>query len=266
MIGARSPRFADAAARGGKALSRSPSARAGDRDGVASSRTETVREALTEAIVARKLGPGARLPEVAIGRAFGVSRTIVREALGRLAGQGLVELKPNRGAVVAAPGPEEEREALVVRRGLQRTVAECLAGRLTPSQISELRTFLSREAAAPGGGRARADEFCLLLARLTGNRILLRYMAETVSRCALVLSTRENPGDVPKVGPARHVAVVEALIAGDLPAAARLLEEELTTVFASAKVGQRERRPRSSPTRQGNVRLGWPGQAPQLRA
>jgi DNA-binding GntR family transcriptional regulator len=101
---------------------------------------------------------------------------------------------------------------------------------------------------------------------LTGNRTLLRYMAETVSRCALVLSSRENRVDVAEIGPATHVAVVEALIAGDLPAAARLLDEELTASFAGEKVGQRERPARSSPKRGGSVRPGWPGQAPQLRA
>jgi DNA-binding GntR family transcriptional regulator len=229
------------------------------------SRTETVRDALTEAIVARRLSPGARLPEIAIGEVFGVSRTIVREALGRLAGQGLVELKPNRGAFVAAPGAEEGREAFIVRRGLERTVIECLAGRLTQSQIGELQAFVSRETIAAGSEGACGDQFRLLLVKLTGNRTLMRYMAETVSRCALVQARREDPVDVVRVGPTGHTAVVEALIAGDSLTAARLMDEELTASFASPKIARRERPSRASPKKPANIRQIWPPEARQAR-
>jgi DNA-binding GntR family transcriptional regulator len=54
------------------------------------SRTEAVHEALWQVIIEQQLQPSARLPEDAVGDAFGTSRTIAREALGRLAVEGLV--------------------------------------------------------------------------------------------------------------------------------------------------------------------------------
>jgi DNA-binding GntR family transcriptional regulator len=114
------------------------------------SRTEAVHEALRLAIIDQSLRPGARLPEDAIGESFGTSRTIAREALGRLAVEGLVELKPNRGAFVANPSLEEGREVFVVRSGLERTVVQSLAGRLSGEHEKRLRALVRQEQEASG--------------------------------------------------------------------------------------------------------------------
>ena len=73
-------------------------------------RTGQICRALRHAIMEQALSPGAKLPEDAIGERFGASRTIVRHALGQLAAEGLVELRRNRGAVVATPAWEEARD------------------------------------------------------------------------------------------------------------------------------------------------------------
>ncbi|APO73499.1 GntR family transcriptional regulator protein [Rhizobium etli 8C-3] len=157
-----------------------------------SSRTEAVQEALRQAIIEQKLQPGARLPEDAIGETFGTSRTIAREALGRLAVEGLVELKPNKGAYVANPSLEEGRDIFMVRRGLECTVTGLLAGKLKSAEIATLTKFVDKEHEVSGVDEREsirlAGEFHLLLARMTGNQLLIRYVTEVVSRCSLILA------------------------------------------------------------------------------
>lgn len=85
-------------------------------------RAGAIYQALRRAIIEQALEPGAKLPEDAIGERFGVSRTLVRHALGRLAGEGLVELRRNHGAAVAKPSWDEARDIFAVRLGLERLV------------------------------------------------------------------------------------------------------------------------------------------------
>ena len=98
--------------------------------GTPRTRTEKVHHALRSAIIEQRLAPGSRLPEDAIGESFGTSRTIAREALGRLAVEGLVDLIPNRGAFVANPSLEDGRGIFTVRRALERAMVLELVGKI----------------------------------------------------------------------------------------------------------------------------------------
>jgi DNA-binding GntR family transcriptional regulator len=86
---------------------------------------------------------GTRLRQEALAEEFGVSRTPVREALRQLQATGLVELLPNRGAVVRGPSAREIREAYEVRAEL-----EGLAARLAAERISDRDFVRLREAQA----------------------------------------------------------------------------------------------------------------------
>ena len=79
------------------------------------SRSGAVYRALKRAIIEQALTPGTKLPEDSIGERLGVSRTLVREALLRLDSEGLVELRPNRGACVAQPSLEDGQDIFAVR-------------------------------------------------------------------------------------------------------------------------------------------------------
>lgn len=204
-------------------------------------RTERVHQALRRAIIEQKLVPGARLPEDTIGDSFGTSRTIAREALGRLAVEGLVDLKPNRGAFVAHPTLEEGRGTFAVRRGLERVMIESLVGSLTPSQVAQLQEMVAREAAAAHAGEAEAirlaGEFHLKLADMTGNPLLIRYITETVSRCSLVLAMYGRPHSA-DCGVREHADIVAALIAGDGVKAADLMDRHLAGVAGRALLSE----------------------------
>ena len=201
------------------------------------SRTEAVHEALRQAIIEQKLRPGARLPEDAIGETFGTSRTIAREALGRLAVEGLVNLLPNRGAFVANPSLEEAHDAFLIRRSLERPVAECLAGALGPEARAVLEAHVAREKAVASDNEAEsirlAGEFHLLLARLTNRPLLVRYVTEVVSRCSLILAMYGRPHSA-DCGVSEHEAILEALFAGDGARAADLLGHHLDHVASRA--------------------------------
>src|SRR3954454_21769900 len=93
-------------------------------------RAGQICRALRQAIIEQALEPGAKLPEDAIGERFGASRTIVRHALGRLAAEGLVELRRNHGASVAVPSWDESRDVSDLRLGLASRVTSPLSARL----------------------------------------------------------------------------------------------------------------------------------------
>jgi DNA-binding GntR family transcriptional regulator len=85
-----------------------------------------------------------------LASASDISRTPVRNALGRLAGEGLVELRRNHGAAVAKPNWDEARDIFAVRLGLERLVMSTLAGQLGAEQASGLRRHVAEEEAVRG--------------------------------------------------------------------------------------------------------------------
>ncbi len=203
----------------------------------AGARAQAVYRALRRAIIEQALRAGTKLPEDTIGERFGVSRTLVREALTRLAIEGLVEIKPNRGATVALPSLDEARDAFEVRRGLERLMMELLAGRLSSEQVRELREHIAREdeARARGGPESirLAGEFHLLLAQMSGNALLERYIDEVSSRCALILSVYGRPHS-PECAISEHQQILAALQNGDAARAAALMDAHLQAVAERA--------------------------------
>ena len=104
-------------------------------------RAETVAERLRDMIAQNVLQPGARIRERAIGEALQVSRTPMREALRILAAERLVELLPNRGAVVCDPSPQEIRDLLGVLAALEALAGEQAAAAATDAEIAEIRAL-----------------------------------------------------------------------------------------------------------------------------
>jgi DNA-binding GntR family transcriptional regulator len=205
-------------------------------------RASAVYRSLRRAIIEQALRPGAKLPEDAIGERLGVSRTLAREALVRLAGEGLVELRPNRGAFVAYPTLEEGRDVFMVRNGLEQLVIQALVGRLAPDQVSRLKAHVAAEEKAAAKGSEResirlAGEFHTLLAEMTGNALLIRYVNETVSRCSLILALYGRPHSS-ECAVSEHREVIQALLAGDERRALELMDHHLGAVMNRALLGR----------------------------
>ena len=118
-------------------------------------RTDRLVRALSDEIVAGRLGPGARLDEQSLADRFGLSRTPVREALGQLAAIGLVEKRPHRGVVVAAFTVERMMHMFEVMAELEALCARLAARRMSLGAKAALRGPASGDRGAGGGRRFR---------------------------------------------------------------------------------------------------------------
>ena len=119
-----------------------------------------IAERVVEAILAQKLAPGERLGEQALAENFGVSRTMVREALMQLQARGFVEVQARRGWYVEQPSAEEARDAFAARRIVEAGIlAE--AGRPLAQVIRTLRNHIADEQHAIDGADAATRAFLL---------------------------------------------------------------------------------------------------------
>lgn len=197
---------------------------------------QTVYDALFDAVMQGRLAPGERLGEEALCAQFGVSRTVVRQALRRLAEAQVVEIVPNKGANVAAPTPAETREVFEARRAIEAAIVRLVAARITHGEVQRLHERLAAEhAALHQGDHARwvtlAGGFHLALAQLAGNRVLQRMLTELMTRCSLIVALYEAPGEA-ACEHDEHRRLVDLLALRDGEGAAALMEDHLSALEA----------------------------------
>lgn len=96
---------------------------------------------LRQRIVEGQLAPGAKLNERELAQALNVSRTPLREAIKMLAAEGLVELLPNRGAVVAQMSEQDVIDTFEVIAGLEGQSGELAAQRISEAELAEIRAL-----------------------------------------------------------------------------------------------------------------------------
>lgn len=105
-------------------------------------RRQAIVESLLREIVQGAIRPGQHLVTQALADRFGVSHTPIREGLIALAGMGLVDLKPNRGAIVRRVTATDVREICHVRRALECEAVQQACGRITVDDLTALRSEL----------------------------------------------------------------------------------------------------------------------------
>jgi DNA-binding GntR family transcriptional regulator len=201
------------------------------------STTHFIVEALTRAIVEHKLQPGTKLAEQKLADHFGVSRTLVRQALHQLSQNRLIKLEPARGAFVAAPTSSEARQVFAVRRMLEVVMARTFARESTPARIKALREHMAQEKAAvdedDASGRIELlGDFHVRIAELMGNEVLAQILRDLVSRSSLITLMYQRAGAA-RHSQQEHVELVRAFAAHDEERAARLMDEHLLHVEAS---------------------------------
>ena len=99
---------------------------------------QRVHTHLREEILSGELPAGSELQEVALSKTLGVSRGPIREAIGRLAAEGLVTVRPRRGAVVRALSSDEFIEAYQVREALETMAVRLAVPKLTADDLAAL--------------------------------------------------------------------------------------------------------------------------------
>ena len=196
--------------------------------------TQRIVDAITTAIVERRLMPGTKLAEQQIADIFQVSRTLVRQALNQLSRDHLITLEPARGAFVAQPSVEEARQVFEVRQMVELSLVRQLCATITDAQVAQLRAHLATEADAlartdvTGRTRLLAD-FHVVLARLMGNEVLAQLLADLLSRCSLIALMYQSAHSAEHSAD-EHVAIVDAIEQRDAKAAARLMQSHLGNV------------------------------------
>lgn len=208
-------------------------------DQASDDRARTIRDRLRDAIVDRRLSPGAKLSEADVGGLFDVSRTVVRAALLMLAFEGLVRIERNRGAFVADPSPDEAQQVFAARRLIEPGLAAAACARISSADIAAFRTQLAEELrldAERGPAARRAEirasgEFHRLLAAVAGNVILERFMEELIARSSLVIALYGR-SVVSSCAHDDHAQIVDALEQRDARAAGALLVRHIDQVEA----------------------------------
>jgi len=215
----------------------------GPADASAAGPTQRIVDSITTAIIERRLMPGTKLAEQQIADIFGVSRTLVRQALNQLSRDRLVTLEPARGAFVAKPSVQEARQVFEVRAMLEAAMVRQLCAAITDAQIAELRQHVKAEAMAVArtdvSGRTRLlADFHVLLARMLGNQVLAELLEDLLTRSSLIALMYQSSHSA-EHSQEEHVAIVDALERRDSRAAVRLLESHLGNVERNLRLSPR---------------------------
>jgi DNA-binding GntR family transcriptional regulator len=193
---------------------------------------ERVHQHLREEILSDRLPAGTELSEVALARELGVSRGQIRESIVRLASEGLVLVRPRRGAIVRSLSRREFVEAYQVREALEVMAVRLAVPRLTEHDFAELQGINDElEEMSQGGDVGGFFEtnaaFHAVFVAASGNDTLgeiYRQLLGQMGRYRLQsLSLRGNL--VRSI--AEHRAIVQAASEGDAARAASLMAEHI---------------------------------------
>jgi DNA-binding GntR family transcriptional regulator len=195
-----------------------------------------IAQRVVESILAQKLAPGERLGEQELADLFGVSRTLVREALMQLQARGFVEVRSRKGWYVVEPSFAQARDAFSARRVIETGLLR-EAGQPLQTVIRRLRGHIADERAAIDSGDAATRTFLLAdfhvcLADCLGNRLLTDVIRDLTARTTLVASLYQSTHDAQQSCD-DHARIVAALAAGELETAQRLMAEHIGSVQES---------------------------------
>ena len=191
-----------------------------------------------------QLPPGTQLVEARLAVIFKVSRTKVREAIGRLVHDCIATNIPNRGAFVSSPTVAQAREVFAARRLIEPALVQQVTRGATREQIASLREHLKKERAAQLATDVRqivslSGEFHFLLADMAGNSFLARTLRELETLSALIIILFGTPNH--QVCPGDHPALVDAIELGNENRAAELMRHHLDHVERSVQLESPEK-------------------------
>ncbi|MGB0630231.1 MAG: GntR family transcriptional regulator [Alphaproteobacteria bacterium] len=185
-----------------------------------------------DAILEQRLLPDTKLTEKDLCDVFGVSRTIIRKVLLRLSLDKVVEHRPNRGAVIATPDPDEVREIFEARRLLEDGIVSEAARKCSPGDAEELADIASREHACIHAGETSgairlSGDFHLKLADIAGNRPLRELLRQLVAQTSLAIA-RYVPAGSGMCEDDDHDRLIAAIARGDTRQSRDIMHAHLT--------------------------------------
>ena len=191
---------------------------------------EDVYEYLRAELLAGRLMAGTWLREQEVAKALSVSRTPVREAVRRLAQDGLVVIAANRGVRVHEPDLAEARATYAVRATLEGMAAALAAQRVGPESRPRLEEQLRSMTEAAKDDAVRHIEadnaFHALVAELSGNPVLHEYIERLNVRITRikVITRHLNPTGFARE---QHAAIAGAILSGDADSARQRMENHV---------------------------------------
>ena len=197
-----------------------------------SSQDDQIYIKIFAAILEQKLLPGTKLSEDTLGEIFGVSRTIIRKVLQRLAYEKVVQIVPN----VAEPTPEEAKEILETRRIVEAAIMKAVVRRLDPLDLGALEKNLKAEQSSIENGEhskwvALSGDFHLMLARIAGNKTLEDFLRELVSRTSLIhVQYQSNKLAQQSCSCEEHGEILSAIRNRDEKRAVKLMVDHLSAI------------------------------------
>jgi len=204
-------------------------------------RRKAIVESLLADVFEGRVSAGQHLVTQDLAVRFNVSHTPIREALVALAGIGIIDLLPNRGAVVRAVTNKDVREIAQVRRVLECEATRRACGRTDLGELESVAADLRRlvKSAAKGGPRfieeARAVDSRLhdLIAASCGNDFLaaelsrLKILFRAFRDVAWAYVTARNDYHRLADEAEEHLAIVDAMLGGDAKEAARAMSRHI---------------------------------------
>ena len=186
-----------------------------------------IAQRVVEAILSQKLAPGERLGEQDLADLYGVSRTLVREALMQLQARGFVEVRTRKGWYVVEPSLAEARDAFAARRAVEGGMLRQIEGRPLQSVIKRMRQHIADEQQAIEGADAATRAFLLAdfhvcLAECLGHKLLAGMLRDLTARTTLVATLYQSTHDAQQ-SCAEHGQIVSALEAGNIDQAVQLM-------------------------------------------
>lgn len=186
---------------------------------------------LEQAILTGRLAPGARLPEIRLGREMGVSQAIIREALQDLEARGLILKRTNQGSTVIRLEPEDLVHIYQIRRELEPLAFALAAGQRRPSTFDALAGCLDEMRSAAGRHDFPAfSEADVRFHRQVWASQPNRYLERTLEAVCLPLFAYDRIGRAATAGldyervTRQHELVLTALRSGDEGLVQRLVE------------------------------------------
>ena len=206
-------------------------------------RRQALVESLLKEIVNGQIRSGEHLVTQVLARRFGVSHTPVREALVMLAGMGLLDVTPNRGAIVRKVTARGVREICQVRSALECEAVRLACGRIEARALERLRSDLRQLTEVEPTDRrqfiaqARAVDSRLhdLIAGSCGNSFLahelgrLKDLFRAFRDAAWDHSESHNDLHRLAAESSEHLTIVDALLAGDRSAAVRAMASHIVS-------------------------------------
>ena len=214
--------------------------------------SDSVYMELRGKILSRELKPAQRLLEVKIANEMGVSRTPVREALRRLANEGLVKIVPNSGARVASPSSHEMDNSYSVREYLENMSVElaCRTG-MDKRTLERLDGLVRDGDAAYDAGDVDAflaanNDFHRIIAEAGKNYVLSEYVDNIIQRTNVYIYFYSKFVEAENKSSGEHRAILRAIAQRDRIGAQELMKQHLERVHAmfsgaAAKAKEKEK-------------------------